>query len=287
MIVLRKVSKNVRRLTAAVSFVAAVAFVLVSWFLLSSQAAMFLNEIFLVALLTAIVPSAIINYLHQKWMDRIEDQLPVLVRGISESQETGITFVKAFEKVVEDKMVGRPLADEVNKLSVQMSWGLSFEDALQNFRERIGSPIVNRFCALILEASRSGGQIKKVFTATSGFMDDMKEMDRETSSQMRPYIIIVYAAFFILIFTSVILLGSFFAPLEGQSNILSPTVIVGVKQYKEFFYRTVLISGLLGGLMAGKIGERRVASGLKHSIVLLVVGYVIMFVMAPPNWMVK
>jgi flagellar protein FlaJ len=272
--------------TAVVSVAIVLVFVLVISFLLQSEAGVFLNEIFLVAILTAIIPSAIINYLHQRWIDKIEDQMPVLVKGISETQETGITFVKAFEKVVEDKMVGRPLADEVKKLSVQMSWGLSFEDALKNFKERIGSPVVSRFCALVLEASRSGGQIRKVFTATSGFMEDMREMDRETSSQMRPYVIVIYAAFFILIFTSVILLGSFFAPLEGQSNILSPTVIVGVRQYTDFFYRTVMVSALLGGLMAGKIGERRVASGLKHAILLLVVGYVIMFVMVPPNWMV-
>jgi flagellar protein FlaJ len=276
----------VRQLTAVVSFVAAIVLILVIWFLFPSQAAIFLNEILLAAILIAIVPSAITSYFHQKWMDKIDDQLPVLVRGISESQETGVTFVKAFDKVVEDKMVGRPLADEVEKLSLQMSWGLSFEDALKNLRDRIGSPVVSRFCALVLEASRSGGQIKKVFTATSGFMEDIRETDRETSSQMKPYIIIVYAAFFVLVFTSVILLRAFFAPLEGLSNILSPVAIMGVKQYKDFFYRTMLVSGLLGGLMAGKISDRRVASGLKHSILLLVVGYVIMFVLVPPNWMV-
>jgi hypothetical protein len=48
----------------------------------------------------------------------------------------------------------------------------------------------------------------------------------------------------------------------------------------------MLVSALFGGLMAGKIGERRVAGGLKHSIVMLVAGYVIFFVIVPPNWMV-
>jgi hypothetical protein len=37
--------------------------------------------------------------------------------------------------------------------------------------------------------------------------------------------------------------------------------------------------------MAGKIGERRVASGMKHSILLAVLGYVIFFAGIPPNWM--
>lgn len=284
---MRRFSKKARKIVAGVSVAAALVFVLAFALLLQDRGVNFVNEIFLVALLIAIIPTAIVDYLHQRWMDKIEDQLPTLVKGISESQETGLTFMKAFEKVVEDKMVRPPLADEVKKLTVQMSWGMSFEDALAKFKERIGSPAVTRFCALVLEASRSGGQIRKVFTATSGFMQEMREVDKETSSQMRPYLIIIYSAFLVLIVTSVILLRAFFAPLEGYTNILSPVTIVGVRQFTDFFYRTVIVSALFGGLMAGKIGERRVAGGLKHAIIMLVVGYMIFFIFVPPNWMVN
>jgi len=69
--------------------------------------------------------------------------------------------------------------------------------------------------------------------------------------------------------------------------MLSPMSAVSVGAFKDFFYRTMLISALVGGLMAGKIGERRVAGGLKHSIILMVTGYVIFYVLVPPNWMVK
>ena len=97
-----------------------------------------------------------------------------------------------------------------------MSWGASFEEALTNFKERVNSPIVNRFCALVLEASRSGGTIKKVFSATSGFMEEMKDMDKETSAQMKPYIVIIYAAFAVFIVVAVLLVRSFFAPVQGS-----------------------------------------------------------------------
>ena len=164
------------------------------WLVRPEQGFRFLNELLVVCALIAIIPTAILDYQHYRWIDSIEDQLPVLVRGIAESQETGVTIVEALERVVENKMVRGPLADEVEKLTIQMSWGLSFEEALNTFRDRIGSSAVNRFCALVLEASYSGGRIRKVFIATSGFMAEMREMDRETSSQMRPYLIIVYTA---------------------------------------------------------------------------------------------
>jgi flagellar protein FlaJ len=244
----------------------------------------YLNEIFLASILIILVPSAILDYENQRWLEAIENQMPILVRGVAESQETGLTLVKAFEKVVENRMVPAPLADEVRKITVQMSWGTSFEDALTNFKNNINSPIVNRFCALVLEASRSGGTIKKVFTATSGFMEEMREMDRETSNQMKPYIIIVYAAFMVFVVTAVLLVQSFFAPMQGSAQIGSQVSIGSISGFKDFFYQDMVVSAVTGGLMAGKLGERRVAGGLKHAIILTIVGYAIFFITIPPNW---
>jgi flagellar protein FlaJ len=279
-----KISIKARQIAAVISVDAAIGFGIGLFALQPQTAALFFNEILLISVLIVLVPSAVLEYVNQKWMNGIEDQMPVLVRGISESQETGLTFIKAFEKVVEDKMIRPPLSDEVKKLTVHMSWGLSFEDALKAFRNRINSSVVNRFCTLVLEASLSGGEIRKVFTATSGYMEDMRQIEKETNSKMKPYIFVVYAAFFVFAFTSIVLVRSFFAPLQGTPEILSPLSVGGISDLKDFFYRTMLVSALVGGLMAGKIGERRVAGGLKHSIVMMVVGYIIFYFLIPPNW---
>lgn len=267
------------------SMAIAVAVITTLFYLVPRKAVIFSNEIFLIGILISTSPAAVLDYLNQRWREAIEDQMPVFVRGISESQETGVTLIAAVENVIESKMVRHPLSDELQGLTIQMSWGLSFEDALVNFKERIGSPVVDRFCALVLEASRSGGQIKKVFTATSGFMEEMREIDRETSSQMKPYLVIIYVAFLVFIFTSIILLRSFFVPLAGYTHILNPVNIIGIPEFNDFFYKTMLISGLMGGLMAGKMSERRVQGGLKHSIALTVIGYIIFYFMMSPNWM--
>jgi flagellar protein FlaJ len=284
---MRKIPRKIRQLTAVVTVICAL-LVFIIPLLVSPIATVvaYSNELMLAAILVTIIPSAIIDYLNQKWVSAIEKQMPLLVRGVAESQATGITIIRALEKVVEDKMVGKPLSEEVRKLTVQMSWGTSFEGALTKFKERIGSPIVSRFCALVLEASRSGGQIKKVFTGTSSFMEEMKELDEDTAAQMRPYIIVIYAAFMVFLFTAIILVSSFFAPLEGYPQILSQFSIVGVREFRDFFYKNMMVSAVTGGLMAGKIGERRVIGGLKHAIVLIAVGYGAFFLLIPPNWMV-
>ena len=217
---MRQISKKTRQFAVAGSIVLIFIDVVILAVIDPSILTVYANEIFLVAVLVIIVPSAILDYENQRWISAIEDQMPLLVRGVSESQETGLTLVKALEKVVDDKMIGHPLSDEVKKLTLQMSWGTSFEQALTNFKERVNSPIVNRFCALVLEASRSGGTIKKVFAATSGFMEEMKDMDKETSAQMKPYIIIIYSAFAVFIVVAVLLVRSFFAPMQGAPQIM-------------------------------------------------------------------
>lgn len=281
-----KVLPKTKKLALAVPLVAVVIVIIAIAVIKSSILVMYLNEIFFASSLAVIIPSAVLDFRHQRWLSAIEDQMPLLVRGVAESQETGMTLIKSFEKVVENKMVSGPLAKEVKQMVVQMSWGASFEVALTNFKNSINSPVVNRFCVLVLEASHSGGTIKKVFTATSGFMQEMREIDRDTSSQMKPYIIVIYAAFAVFIVTAILLVTSFFAPLEGSAdviNTLSPGG--GTSNFKDFFYQNMIVSALTGGLMAGKIGERRVASGLKHSILLLVIGYLIFVMAIPPSWM--
>ncbi|HVP92187.1 MAG TPA: type II secretion system F family protein [Acidobacteriota bacterium] len=282
---MRQISKKIRQVTIAVSVMLVFMDIAILAIADPSALTVYANEIFLVAVLIIIIPSAILDYENQRWISAIEDQMPLLVRGVSESQETGLTLVKALEKVVDNKMIGHPLSDEVKKLTVQMSWGVSFEQALTNLKERINSPIVNRFCALVLEASRSGGTIKKVFTATSGFMEEMKDMDKETSAQMKPYIIIIYAAFGVFIVTAVLLVRSFLAPMQGAPQIMSQVSIGSTSGLKNFFYEDMLVSAVTGGLMAGKLGERRIAGGLKHAIILSIVGYLIFFFAIPPGWM--
>lgn len=281
-----RITKKTRQYVAVISAIIVISITILLFIIYPNNAITFSNEIFLGALLGIMIPSAILDLINQRWFDAIEQQLPVLVRGVSEIQETGLTFIKGFEKVTEYGMIQSPLREEVNQLTVHMSWGLSFEQALTQFKNRIASPAVNRFCTLILEAGRSGGQIRKVFGATSTFMEEIKEMDKETSAQMRPYLIIIYTAFFVFVFTSIILLSAFFVPLESYTQIINPVMAVGPREFRDFFYRTMFVSGVLGGLMAGKIGERRLAAGLKHSVIMTIIGYVVFFVFIPPNWMV-
>ena len=144
---MRQISKKNRQTVAAVSISAVLIGILILVILDFNAVSVYENEIFLAAILEILIPSALLDFENQRWVSAIENQMPLLVRGVSESQETGLTLVKALEKVVDNKMIRHPLSDEVRQITIQMSWGASFEEALTNFKERVNSPIVNRFCA--------------------------------------------------------------------------------------------------------------------------------------------
>jgi flagellar protein FlaJ len=281
---MRQISKENKQVAVVASAVVVLITIVALALFKRSALTVYENEIFLAAILVFIIPIAILDNENQRWISAIEDQMPLLVRGVSESQETGLTLVKALEKVVDDKLIGHPLSDEIKKITVQMSWGASFEEAMNNFKQRVNSPIVSRFCALVLEASRAGGTIKKVFGATSGFMEEMRDIDRETSAQMKPYVIIIYAAFAVFLVVAILLVRSFLSPVQGAPQIMSSVSLGSTVGLKDFFYKDMIVSALTGGLMAGKLGERRIAGGLKHAIILSFVGYIIFFLTIPPVW---
>jgi flagellar protein FlaJ len=52
-----------------------------------------------------------------------------------------------------------------------------------------------------------------------------------------------------------------------QAALLSP------QQARTLFFHMSVIQALFSGLVAGKMGEGTVSAGLKHSVVLLVAGY--------------
>ena len=101
---------------------------------------------------------------------------------------------------------------------------------------------------------------------------------------MRPYVWIIYAAFFIFLLVIVVLFQTFFYPmtemyenfqdvgLAGQTLGLPPSAL---DSYKILFLHMVLIEGLFSGLVAGKMGEGKAKGGLKHSTIMVLVGWIV------------
>jgi flagellar protein FlaJ len=227
------------------------------------------DEYFLLAVVITVFPPAVLDYVDYRWKRAVDKHLPDLFRSIVQAQKSGMTLPLALEET--SKRNYGPLTNELKKMVAQMSWGVPFEEALQSFSKRVDTALVRRTIPLILEAQRSGGRVEKVFEPLEIFVQTTLTFDDERKTQTRPYIAIMYVAFFVFLFTIIMLFKSFFVDMtdlpSGQFELMSPT------EAKSIFFHMSAIQAFFGGLVAGKMGEGTVGGGLKHSVILLTCGF--------------
>jgi flagellar protein FlaJ len=227
------------------------------------------DEYFLLAVVITVFPPAVLDYVDYRWKRSIDKHLPDLFRSIVQAQKSGMTLPQALEEASKRKY--GPMTKELQKMVTQMSWGVPFKEALQSLGKRVNTALMGRTIPLILEAQRSGGQVERVFEPLEKFVQTTLTFDDERKTQTRPYLAIIYVAFFVFLFTIVMLFKSFFVDMSdfstGQFTLMSP------KEARSIFFHMSAIQAFFGGIVAGKMGEGTVGGGLKHSVILLTCGY--------------
>jgi flagellar protein FlaJ len=263
-----KIESRTKKIVVAVSVLLAVAIVVFGFFAVGFSTA--LDDFVFFGLLAVISPIALVNYFDYRWRKAVDEHLPDLFRSIVQAQEIGMTLPKALEEAAERDY--GPLTPELKKMTVQISWGASFEEALLAFGRRIGTVLTQRTVPMIIEASRSGGSVEKVFDPMGKFVQTTILLEKERKTQTRPYIAIIYVALFVFLFTIVILFKTFFTDVEGVALFAVPTS--SPADLKRIFLHLTLVQGFFSGLVAGKMGEGSISAGLKHSLVMMLLGYV-------------
>ena len=227
------------------------------------------EEYFLLAIVVTVFPPAVLDYVDYRWKRSIDNHIPDLFRSIVQAQKSGMPLPEALEQA--SKRHYGTMTTELKKMVAQMSWGVSFEDALQSLGKRVDTTLMRQIIPLILEAQRSGGQVEKIFEPLEEFVQTTLTFDTERKTQTRPYLAIIYVAFFVFLFTVIILLKSFFIDIVDYE--LSQFEMMPPSEARSIFFHMSSIQAFFGGLVAGKMGEGTVGGGLKHSVILLTCGY--------------
>jgi flagellar protein FlaJ len=263
-----KIESRTKKVVIAVSVLVAAAIVLFGYFTVGVSAA--LDDFVFFGFLSVVSPIALVNYVDYRWRKAVDEHLPDLFRSIVQAQETGMTLPKALEEAAERDY--GPLTPELKKMTVQISWGASFEEALLAFGRRVGTVLTQRTVPMIIEASRSGGRVEKVFNPMGKFIQTTILLEKERKTQTRPYTAIIYVALFVFLFTIVILFKTFFTGVDGLALFSMPTS--SPANLRRIFLHLTLVQGFFSGLVAGKMGEGSVSAGLNHSLVMMLLGYV-------------
>ncbi|MHA2243370.1 MAG: type II secretion system F family protein [Candidatus Hodarchaeales archaeon] len=237
-------------------------------------------DVTVLAILVLILLPAWAYHSDQKWRDNIDDNIPALLREISDAQKTGLPLPRAI--MASSGHNYGALTPELKKMASKISWGIPFGKALRSLSRTTDTPLMKRTSLLILEAERSGGAIEDVFESAHNHVSEVLGLKRERLGAMKPFTWIIFASFIVFSLVMIILLISFFQTLAVQivdavAEDQDPTAGLpfNVAGLQLLFFHMMVIEAIFSGLIAGKMGQGEAKLGLRYSCYLLVICYFI------------
>ncbi|MBW6470242.1 MAG: type II secretion system F family protein [Methanosarcinaceae archaeon] len=238
-----------------------------------------IDDVIIFTVLITIIPLAILHYKKRRIIKEIEEYMPNFLRDIGEMSRAGLTLPRAISTVAKGEY--GDLSKEIKLMNASMSWGISFEETLENFAARMNTPLITRSVALITQANRAGGRVSSVLEAAARDASEIKLLQRERSGNMIVYLVIIYMAFFVFIFV-ILMLAATFIPTMAQAGNAASAAGAGSQflgafdpdKFTRILFHATVIQGFVSGLVAGQLGEGEFFAGLKHSVILTLIAWV-------------
>jgi len=228
--------------------------------------------------LSTIGPIGFYNHLKEKKKKDIEGQLPDFLREISSSTSSGMTIFDAIKSAA--KGDHGKLTPELQKMSAQLSWGISVKEALDNFAKRINTDTVKRMAITVNKALEIGGNTSAVFNAAAKEIDQAKRVEQQRKSEMSLYSIVIFISFFVFLAVILIIDKTIFAAIIDLQGQMGGQSIAGMRiafvdhdMLKNTFFLFVLVQSLGGGLLGGFMMDGRVSSGVRFGFILVLVSF--------------
>ena len=243
------------------------------------------NPILLIGFLIGSLPFILDFFTENKKQKEYELQFLEFVRTLVESVRSGVTIPQAI--VNTSNVTFGSLTPFIKKLANQIEWGYPLHEALTIFAEDTKNSVIKRSVSIVIQAERSGGDMGSVLEAVTQSVFEIKKVKEERKSNAYTQTIQGYIIFFVFIAIMIILqifllpqitkiggeiqqgLGSVsggFAAGAGGSDLNLGLI----------FIITILVQGLFTGLMIGKFADNDFKSGLKHSLIMMIGGYLLM-----------
>ncbi len=222
-----------------------------------------IDDVSLMIILIGTIPYYFTKWLIHKRKEDYERNFPKFLRDLIDTIHSGMPLPVAIRYL--SGMRYGLLTNELKRISIEMSLGKSFDEALKKFAERSYSRHIQRGVDIIVEANRLGANIIPVLKQVADYIVTMKNIELELKTSLRGQLLTVYISF-IAFLVVVILLIKFLLTSELFGNV--PQII-------KYLYHLSLINGFFAGLVAGRIAEASIVAGLKHSLILLIITIVV------------
>jgi pilus assembly protein TadC len=271
----RPVSERTRLVVIIVTIVLVLTLILTATFVYPTYFVRPQYDNFMVVIFIAgLFPPSLLDLIDRRYRRLIDSRIPDFLREIGDSQRTGLPFMKSLVSATESNY--GPLSIELKRAMAKMSWGFTFEDALDAFADGAKTALAHRAAVLLKEVGRSGGKMLEVLDSVYEHIREVISLQRERSKQLTPYIMVIYASFGVYLFVVYILFTTFFAQVANLQQSGAPFGSnINPQAYYIWFFHMSIVEAVFGGLVAGKIATGASVAGLKHMLVLLTISFIV------------
>ncbi|MFH1622959.1 MAG: type II secretion system F family protein [Candidatus Aenigmatarchaeota archaeon] len=257
---------------------ALVAAILLINFLMLSDVPSLFSTINIIAMFIFVLPIILIRYTEYKELKEVEEMFPVFLRDFVQTIRSGMTLPAAIKAVAKNDY--KSLNSYVRRMSAQLDWGITVNKVLTSFGRRSKSKLIMRIISSVIESHRFGGNLSDTFEALSNTAVEIDRLREERKLYMNSQMITGYVVFFVFL-AVMIGLEKFLVP--SMADISTGGIMGGAavgpsniaEEYKVVFRNLILIQGLFAGLAVGKMAEGAIAAGLKHSVFMMFVGFLV------------
>ncbi|MBW6451276.1 MAG: type II secretion system F family protein [DPANN group archaeon] len=236
------------------------------------------NTIFgFVAVIIALGPFAYFQYKSYRISKEIESNFSYFLIGVSEGLESNMSLPNALKYSAKNDY--GVLDPYINKIISQISWGVTLDKILIDFADRVNNPVIKRSVSTIIETYNSGGNLASSLSAVASYVTEIEKVRNERLSRLSNNMLQNYVIYFVFL---VILVGiqQILLPIfmkSGFGVVSSASYGISLSQlYSVRFRDLAVMQGLFSGLIIGKLSSGTLASGLKHSAIMVFIGYVVL-----------
>ncbi|MBT3405165.1 hypothetical protein HN832_04555 [archaeon] len=219
-----------------------------------------------------------------------------LIHEANINSEKEEMFLEFSRNLVEGVKVGTPISKgivslkgknygvltlHINKLANQISLGIPLGQALDIFSKDVKNKTISRALSLIGQAEKSGGAIGEILESTTNSVSMTDKIKKERKAAVSTLVVQGYIIFFIFVIIILVMQFKIIPMMAGLGGNLGELGIGGSgesvdpKDVANSFLYLVLIQGFFSGLVIGKLSEGNIKSGIKHSLALVLMAFLV------------
>lgn len=241
-----------------------------------------------IGVLAIVLPFILDMVLESKNEEEINTMFLEFSRNLAESVNMGTPVSKSIVNMA-NKNYG-VLSPHIKKLANQIELGIPLHAALTNFANDVGSTVIGRAVALIMEAERAGGEIDYILESVARSMAEIEKIKKERKSAIYSLVVQGYIIFFVFIGIMLIMQFKILPLTSGLGDIgsinvnslastgtaeVTKTETMSPESISNQFLYLLLAQGFFAGLIIGKLGEGSIKAGIKHSFILIIASFLI------------